>query len=105
MEEKVTVFAKRKSIQTVFDYCLDHKIAFMVSPRGISTDEFEMDLIINGIKQAVALGMFAKEHKFEVSGLGEFAKVKNPTSPSKKGELKENGNQPEESPAASLLNL
>lgn len=105
MEEKVTVFAKRKSIQTVFDYCLDHKIAFMVTPRGISPDEFEMDLIINGIKQAVALGMFAKEHKFEVSGLGEFAKAKNPTSPSKKGELKENGNQSEESPAASLLNL
>lgn len=105
MEEKVTVFAKRKSIQTVFDYCLDHKIAFMVSPRGIAADEFEIDLIISGIKQAVALGMFAKEHKFEVSGLGEFAKAKNTITPSKKGDVKENGTPLDESPAASLLNL
>lgn len=91
MEEKVTLFAKRKTIQTVFDYCLDLKIPFSVSNRGIVSDEFEIDLTINGIKQAVALGMFAKEHKFEISGLGEFSKVKVAPNPIKKADAKDNG--------------
>lgn len=86
MEEKITLFAKRKNIQIVFDYCLDLKIPFAVSNRGIALDEFEIDLTINGIKQAVALGMFAKEHKFEISGLGELAKVKSASNGSKKQE-------------------
>jgi hypothetical protein len=91
MEEKVTLFTKRKNIQIVFDYCLDLRIAFTVSPRGISADEFELDLTVSGIKQAVALGMFVKEHKFEVSGLGELAKVKSNGNVVKKTETKDNG--------------
>jgi hypothetical protein len=91
MEEKVTLIARRKSIQTVFDYAMDLKIPFQVSARGISADEFEIDLTISGIKQAVALGMFVKEHKFEVSGLGEFAKVKTNGNAAKKPESKDNG--------------
>lgn len=92
MEEKVTLLAKRKNTQLVFDYCMDLKIPFLVTPRGIAADEFEIDLTVNGIKQAVALGMFVKEHKFEVSGLGELAKAKvNGTNGSKKPENKENG--------------
>ncbi len=90
MEEKVTLFAKRKNIQLVFDYSLDLKIPFSVSTRGISNDEFEIDLSLSGIKQAVALGMFAKEHKFEISGLGEMAKSKMSLNTSKKPEPKEN---------------
>jgi hypothetical protein len=76
MEEKVTLITKRKNTQLVFDYCMDLKIPFLVTPRGIAADEFEIDLTVNGIKQGVALGMFVKEHKFEVSGLGEMAKAK-----------------------------
>jgi hypothetical protein len=91
MEEKVTLLAKRKNTQIVFDYCMDLKIPFQVNPRGISADEFEIDLTVNGIKQAVALGMFVKEHKFEVSGLGELAKVKSNGNGVKKPETKENG--------------
>lgn len=91
MEEKVTLFAKRKNIQLVFDYSLDLKIPFSVSNRGISNDEFEIDLTLSGIKQAVALGMFAKEHKFEISGLGEMAKSKMSLNTSRKPEPKENG--------------
>jgi hypothetical protein len=91
MEEKVTLIARRKSIQTIFDYAMDLKIPFQVSNRGISADEFEIDLTISGIKQGVALGMFVKEHKFEVSGLGELAKVKVNGNASKKPEAKENG--------------
>jgi hypothetical protein len=92
MEEKVTLFAKRKNIQTIFDYALDLKIQFTVNPRGIAADEFEIDITVNGIKQAVALGMFVKEHKFDVSGLGELAKVKTTVNgSSKKSENKDNG--------------
>ncbi|MES2558748.1 MAG: hypothetical protein V4590_03350 [Bacteroidota bacterium] len=112
MEEKVTLIARRKSIQIVFDYAMDLKIPFQVSARGISADEFEIDLTINGIKQAVALGMFVKEHKFEVSGLGELAKVKMNGNGSKKPESKENGLgslaevvSVTEEPAASVLNF
>lgn len=113
MEEKVTLIARRKSIQIVFDYAMDLKIPFQVNPRGISADEFEIDLTINGIKQAVALGMFVKEHKFEVSGLGELAKAKTNGSASRKAETKENGLSSltemiapvEETSTASVLNF
>jgi hypothetical protein len=88
MEDKITLIAKRKSIQQVFDYCLDQKITFSVEQRGIVTDEFEISLTISNIKQAVALGMFAKEFKFDVSGLGEMAKPKLATN-TKKPETKE----------------
>lgn len=111
MQEKVTLFAKRKNIQLVFDYCLDLKIQFAVSNRGIVADEFEIDLTISGIKQAVALGMFAKEHKFEISGLGEFSKVKIAPNTTKKAELKESGltglviNQEEQTATSAVLNF
>jgi hypothetical protein len=111
MEEKVTLFAKRKNIQMVFDYCLDLKISFSVSNRGISSDEFEMDLTVSGIKQAVALGMFAKEHKFEISGLGELAKVKVTPAATKKPDTKDTGlaglaiNQDEQNATAAVLNF
>ena len=111
MEEKVTLFAKRKNIQVVFEYCLDLKIPFSVSNRGIVSDEFEIDLTISGIKQAVALGMFAKDHKFEISGLGELAKVKVAANSTKKIDAKDNGlaglaiNHEEQNATAAVLNF
>ncbi len=75
MEEKVTILARRKSIQIVFDYAMDLKIPFQVSARGISVDEFEIDLTINGIKQTVALGMFVKEHKPKEKILVKMAEI------------------------------
>jgi hypothetical protein len=109
MAEKVTLVAKRKSIQIAFDYCMDHKIPFAVSPRGISPDEFEIDLTISEIKQAVALGMFAKDAKFEIFGLGEMAKLKTPLNTGRKADVKLNGNTAElvgtESSANALLNF
>src|SRR6478752_751455 len=111
MEEKVTLFAKRKNIQVVFEYCLDLKIPFAVSNRGIVSDEFEIDLTISGIKQAVALGMFAKDHKFEISGLGEFSKVKPTTNTIKKTDSKDSGlaglaiTQDEQAATSAVLNF
>lgn len=98
MEEKATILAKRKNINLVMDYCMDGRIAFAVSPKGLAADEFEIDLTINGIKQAIALGMFAKEHKFEVLGLGEAAKPKSNGGSVKKTESKETDTVLNESP-------
>lgn len=87
-EEKPVLLSKRKNIQGVLDYCLDQRIAFTVTPRAISLDDFEIEVKIEGIKQAIALGMFAKENKYEVAGLGELSKPK--STQSRKAESKEN---------------
>jgi len=91
MEEKVTLNVKRKNIQQVLEYGMDLRIPFTVMPKGLAADEFEVDLTVSGIKQAVGLGMFAKEHKFEVSGLGEMAKLKPTVTNAKKPEQKDAG--------------
>lgn len=99
MEEKVTVLAKRKTTALLFDYCMDQKIIYTVSPRPMIADEFEVDLQIGNIKQAIALGMFLKENRYEVFGLGEFSKVK---VNGKKADNKEEAKAEE---AAPLLNF
>ncbi|MBP9186462.1 MAG: hypothetical protein KBG11_05160 [Bacteroidia bacterium] len=76
MEEKVTILAKRKNTAFLFDYLMDQKVVFTTSPRPMINDEFEVDVQISSIKQAIALGMFLKENKYDVFGLGEFTKVK-----------------------------
>jgi len=86
-EETPVLLSKRKNIQTILDYCLDQKLTFTVTPRAISHDDFEIEIGIASIKQAIALGMFARENKIEVAGLGELAKPKAPAS--KKAEPKE----------------
>lgn len=86
-DEKPVLLSKRKNIQLLIDYCLEHKLAFTVTPRPISNDEFEVEIDIVNFKQAIALGMFAKENKFEVTGLGDLVKPKSTTG--KKAENKE----------------
>ena len=90
MEEKVTVLAKRKTTSLLFDYCMDQKAVFTVSPRPMINDEYEIDIQVNNIKQAIALGMFLKENKYEVFGLGEFNKVKNGTNGNQNAKKAEN---------------
>ncbi len=95
MEEKVTVLAKRKNTTFLFDYLMDQKVVFTISPRPMISDEFEVDVQISNIKQAIALGMFLKENKYEVFGLGEFTKVKTApnNSGAKKSDVKSDLNQ------------
>lgn len=89
-EEKITLSAKRKNIQTLLDYCMDNRILFTVSPKGLVAEEFDILLSISGIKEALALGMFVKEHKFEVLGLPENSKPKSLSNISKKQDSIEN---------------
>lgn len=77
-EETPVLLSKRKNIQVLLDYCLDQRIAFTATPRAISHDDFEIEVHISGIKQAIALGMFVKENKFEVTGMGDLVKPKTP---------------------------
>jgi hypothetical protein len=79
-EETPVLLSKRKNIQILLDYCLDQRVGFTVNPRAISNDDFEIEVNINGIKQAIALGMFAKENKIEVAGMGELIKPKAPVA-------------------------
>lgn len=81
------IHCKRKNIQVLIDYCLDQKLSFSVTPRTVSLDEYEVEVVLSSIRQAVAIGMFAKENKLEVAGLGELAKPK--STPVKKAEVKE----------------
>jgi hypothetical protein len=85
-EETPVLLSKRKNIQVLLDYCLENRIGFTVNPRAISNDDFEIEVHISGIKQAIALGMFVKENKFEVTGMGDLVK---PKVVAKKSEPKE----------------
>lgn len=91
-DEKPVLLSKRKNIQLLIDYCLDQRVGFNVIPRAISNDEFEVEVDIANFKQAIALGMFAKENKFEVTGMGELIKPK--TQPAKKVETKDAASAP-----------
>ena|ERR1043166_5363951 len=87
VEERTSIFCKRKNIQILIDYCLEQRIGFTVNPRVVSNDDFEVEPEINSIKQALAMGMFLREHKFEAAGMGEMVKPK-ATPANKKAEAK-----------------
>lgn len=95
-DDKPIILTKRKNIQTVIDYCLEQKISFNANPRAISIDEWEIELNINSIKGAIALGIFVRENKLELYGMGELVKPKvtttaaaPATSSNKKSDTKE----------------
>jgi hypothetical protein len=90
-DDKPIVLSKRKNVQVIIDYCLEQKISFSANPRAISIDEWEVELNITSIKAAIALGMFVRENKLEMYGMGETTKTKPTTSTTngKKTETKE----------------
>lgn len=77
-EDKPIILTKRKNIQTVLDYCLEQKLSFSANPRAISIDEWEIELDITTIKGAIALGIFVKENKLELYGMGTTTEVSKP---------------------------
>lgn len=68
--DKPTVILKRNKIQDLFDYCLDNKIAFTTKEREMGIDEFEITLEIQDVKKAIMLGMFLRENRLELAGMG-----------------------------------
>jgi hypothetical protein len=69
-EDKPIILTKRKNVQIVLDYCLEQKLSFSANPRAISVDEWEIELNVTTIKGAIALGIFVKENKLELYGMG-----------------------------------
>lgn len=65
------VLVKRKNIQTIFDYCMDNKIEFSVKEKPFTVEEFEVTLNIEEIKQAISLGIFARENRIEIVGVND----------------------------------
>jgi hypothetical protein len=69
-EDKPIILTKRKNVQIVLDYCLEQKLSFSANPRAISVDEWEIELNVTTIKGDIALGIFVKENKLELYGMG-----------------------------------
>ena len=69
MSTNPCVVVKRKNMQEVLEYCLDQRMAIRALPRGTG-DEWELELFPDNHLQAVALGMFLREHKLELLGFG-----------------------------------
>jgi hypothetical protein len=65
--ENPTVTVKRKSVQSVFDYCLDNDFTFSVR-RAAGKDEFEIEFDVTDVKRGVLLGMFLRENRLELNG-------------------------------------
>ena len=78
--QSASVIVKRKSIQVVFDYCLDNRIETKMTPRDMP-EEWEMEFNIADIMKAINLGMFLKENKLELVGLLNTSTIKNSTAP------------------------
>jgi hypothetical protein len=78
--QNASVIVKRKSIQVVFDYCLDNKIETKMTPRDMP-EEWELEFNVADIMKAISLGMFLKENKLELVGLLNSSTIKNSTAP------------------------
>lgn len=58
---------KRKSIQALFDYCLENKIEITVKP--LQNEEFEIEFNIQDVTKAILLGMFLRTERLELIGV------------------------------------
>lgn len=63
--EKPRILVKTKNLQLIFDYCIESKTEFTVIPRN-SNDDWEIELSIRSIIDAVRWGMFLKSNKIEL---------------------------------------
>ena len=68
-ETTPSVTVKKKNVLPLIEYCIENKIDFTLKSRSVSSDEFDVEFIINDTKKAIALGMCLKELKMELNGL------------------------------------
>lgn len=66
--EKPRVIVKNKTLQFIFDYCLESKTPFQATPR-LNGDEWEIEFKVSDIMGGVALGMFLRENRIEPVGI------------------------------------
>ncbi len=63
--DKPKIIVKTKNLQIVFDYCIETKTEFTVIPKS-SNEDWEIELNIRNIKEAVKWGMFLKANKLDL---------------------------------------
>jgi len=102
-EETPSVNVKRKNIALLLEYCVENKIDFSVKSLISRSEEFEIEFNnISNTKKAVALGMYLKELRLELSGIQPTVPAVVATTPlsngrtSRKVSAKENGHSKEE---------
>lgn len=87
MSSNPCVAVKPKNMQEVLEYCMEQRMAIRALPRGTG-DEWELEFFPENHLQAVALGMFLREHKLELVGFGTPSSAPNPKSKPKRPEKK-----------------
>ncbi len=63
--EKPRILVKTKNLQVIFDYCIESKTEFTVIPRN-TNDDWEIELSIRSIIDAIRWGMFLKTNKIDL---------------------------------------
>lgn len=68
MEQNPVVTIKKKNLQVIIDYCVESKLEFIVKPR-LAGDEFDVEVPISSIHQAILFGMFLRENRLMPNGM------------------------------------
>ena len=68
MEQNPIVTIKKKNLQVIIDYCVENKLEFIVKPR-LAGDEFDVEVPIASIHQAILFGMFLRENRLIPNGM------------------------------------
>lgn len=68
MEQNPIVTIKKKNLYVIIDYCVEKKLEFIVRPR-LAGDEFDIEVIITSIQQAILFGMFLRENRLMPNGM------------------------------------
>jgi hypothetical protein len=98
LTEQPSVAVKRRFIPLIMDFCMDNKMAFRVIPRH-GADEWEVQFDIQEVLPAVALGMFLRENKLELTGFSPMLSKPAPAAPRTKTKKAQPEDEPVPTPA------
>lgn len=68
MEQNPVVTIKKKNLHVIIDYCVENKLEFIVRPK-LTGDEFDVEVPISSIHQAILFGMFLRENRLMPNGM------------------------------------
>lgn len=68
MEQNPVITIKKKSLHVIIDYCVENKLEFIVKPKLVG-DEFDVEVPISSIQQAILFGMFLRENRLMPNGM------------------------------------
>lgn len=68
MEQNPVITIKKKNLHVIIDYCVENKLEFIVKPKLVG-DEFDVEVPISSIQQAILFGMFLRENRLMPNGM------------------------------------